>query len=393
MTDPTVAILELLAGRRGASRSELAEVTGMSSATVGRTVDRLRRDGFVREVPLAAKGVGRPPRIVELSDRAGYVVGIDAGGRTLRAALADFQGRILRRIARPTNPDSRDALVRDLVAIVGSLAASAAPGHVLAVAAGISGIVDHFGGRVLLAPDLPALAGFDLAAALSEQLRMDVAIDNDDLLAAVGEAAAGAAVGCRDVVFLSIGYGLGAGLIVDGRPVHGTSHAAGAIGFLGPGRLEDRASGRAIPLLYRDALANRGAGNVAPGVAGARELVTDARQVFELAASGDVVAGEVVASVIGDLGELVVSVAALLDPDVIVLGGGLAEAGAALFEPLERRLREALPYRPRLVPSALEDAAVLYGASSVALALARRALSGQVRRGRADVERPTLSLL
>ena len=103
-------------------------------------------------------------------------------------------------------------------------------------------------GRVLLSPDLPGLTGLGLAAALEDRLGVPVAIDNDDLLAAIGEAASGAAIGCRDVVFLSLGYGLGAGIIVDGRPVRGAANAAGAIGYHGPGRLEDRASGRAIPL-------------------------------------------------------------------------------------------------------------------------------------------------
>ena len=125
--------------------------------------------------------------------------------------------------------------------------------------AGVSGIVDHDGGRVLLSPDLPGLDGGSVAAALQERLGVPVAIDNDDLLAAVGEAAAGAAIGCRDVVFLSLGYGLGAGLIVAGRPVRGASNAAGAIAYLAPGRLEDRVSGRAIPARYGAALAKRGA--------------------------------------------------------------------------------------------------------------------------------------
>lgn len=310
--------------------------------------------------------MGRPPRIVELDDRSAFVVGIDAGGRTLRAAVANLGGRLGTRIARPVRDAADpDALIDDLVALVDTLAESVRPGTIQAVVAGISGIVDHANGRVLLSPDLPGLNGIPVAARLATRLELPAAVDNDDLLAAIGEAAAGAAVGCRDVVFLSLGYGLGAGLIVGGRPVRGASHAAGAIAYFGPGRLDERASGRAIPHRYRELVPDR-----------IRPPVNDARQVFELAEAGDLDAIRVIGEVVGSLGDLAVDVAALLDPEVIVVGGGLADAGPALFGPLEERLRTSLPYPPRLVASALEDAAVLHGAASLALGLARRRVVG-----------------
>ena len=382
-TEPTIAILELLAERPRASRSELVAATGLSAATVGRAVARLRRHGLLREVPLDAAGVGRPPRIVELEDRSAFVVGIDAGGRTLRAGIASLGGRLGTRIARPVrDATDPDALLDDLVALVDALAESVGPGTIQAVVAGISGIVDHANGRVLQAPDLPGLNGIPVAARLATRLELPAAVDNDDLLAAIGEAAAGAAIGCRDVVFLSLGYGLGAGLIVGGRPVRGASHAAGAIAYLGPGRLDERASGRAIPLRYRELSPAR----PAPPVA-------DARQVFELAEAGDEAAIQVVGEVVGSLGDLAVDVAALLDPEVIVVGGGLADAGTALFGPLAARLGASLPYPPRLAPSALEDAAVLHGAVSVALGLARRRLAGIAFATGSESNRPALALL
>jgi predicted NBD/HSP70 family sugar kinase len=385
MTDPTLAVLEVLGERTRASRSELVAATGLSAATVSRAVGRLRRDGVIREGPLVSTGVGRPPRVVELDDRMVGVVGIDAGGRTLRAAMGDLAGSIRIRAARPVrDPDDRDALVGDLLALVRDVSEASPPGAVRALVAGVSGIVDHSSGRVLLSPDLPGLTGVALAAALEDRLGIPVAIDNDDLLAAIGEASAGAAVGCRDVVFLALGYGLGAGVIVDGRPVRGATNAAGAIGFIAPGRLDRRASGRAIPVRYREALARTDVTGEAP--------VTDAREVFERAAAGDPIATRVVADVLTDLGDLVVDVGALLDPEVIVVGGGLTDAGAAVFAPLDARLRAALPYPPRIVPSALHDAAVLHGAVSLAVALARRRLAGLDPFIRTDPDRPALSL-
>ena len=115
--------------------------------------------------------------------------------------------------------------------------------------------------------------------------------------------------------------------------------------------------------------------------------------MFELAAAGDPIAARVVADALTDLGDLIVDVGALLDPEVIVVGGGLTDAGNAVFEPLERRIRSALPYPPRIVPSALHDAAVLHGAVSMAVALARRRLAGLDPIVRSDPDRPALSLL
>jgi glucokinase len=104
--------------------------------------------------------------------------------------------------------------------------------------------------------------------------------------------------------------------------------------------------------------------------------VHDARVVFERAEAGDPVAAQVVLDVLADLGDLVVDVGALLDPEVIVIGGGLADAGSAVLVPLERRIQSALPYPPRIVASVLEDAAVLHGAVWMAVALARRRIAG-----------------
>jgi glucokinase len=123
--------------------------------------------------------------------------------------------------------------------------------------------------------------------------------------------------------------------------------------------------------------------------------VGDARTVFGLADAGDATAIRVIAEVVADLGDLAVDVAALLDPEIIVVGGGLAQAGPALFGPLAERLSKALPYPPRLAASALQDAAVLHGASSLALVLARRHLAGigPPTQARSNLERTALQLV
>ncbi|MBI3647689.1 MAG: ROK family protein [Actinobacteria bacterium] len=362
----SIEVLEALRRRPVASRAQLVEDTGLSAASISRTIAKLRAIGLAVERVGNAEGVGRPPRVVQFQPAAAHVIGIDAGGSRVRVMLTDLGGvpqssaNVTVRAARQAGAllDSVAQVVRNLV--------ERARARPVAAAAGISGIVDAARGEVLLSPDLPALKGRDVAQMLSERLGLPVAIDNDDLLAAAGEAAFGAAEGCTEVVFLSLGFGVGAGLIVGGRPVRGARSSAGAIAYLAPGRLEERASGRAIPVRYAE---RRKASR-------ATAASLTAERVFELAAQGDEAALAVVADAEDALGDLVVNVAALLDPQVVVLGGGLVRGQPSLVGRLGERLRAELPFPPRLAASALGEHAVARGAASLALTLAQRRLAG-----------------
>ena len=363
MTHP-LAVLEALCRRGEASRAELAEETGLSPATISRAVAYLRGQGLAFESSEAGQGVGRPPRVVKLRSDAAHVVGIDAGGSRIRVVLTDLDGNPRARGTQTVRLGTRiDVFARAIAGLVRDVAAQSA-GRLVAAGAGISGIVDAAKGMVLLSPDLPVLSGKAVASCLSDELGLPVAIDNDDLLAAAGEVAFGAAQGCTDVAFLSFGHGLGAGLIVGGRPVRGARSSAGAVAYLAPDALGDRASGRAIARRY---LALR-------GIRGGR---TTAERVFELASDGDPVAHEVVEDARRALGDIVVDVAAMIDPEVIVLGGGLVRGQSALLHALRQRLRHDLPFPPALVTSALGEDAVARGAAGLALTLAQRRLAGE----------------
>jgi len=368
--DHSVTILEELRQRISASRTELGELTGLSAATISRAISKLRREGLIDERPGDATGPGRPARIVELRTDVAHVLGIDAGSSRIRAVVTDLDGSIRASATSVVRGTDEGVSVIEAIAHTAKQALDQVGRRsVLAAAAGVSGIVDRSEGRVLLSPDLPGLEGEALAGRLEDLLGLPTAIDNDDLLAAVGEAAFGAAEGCSDVVFLSLGYGLGAGLIVGGRPVRGSSSAAGAVAYLAPGRLETRASGRVIPTRYLDRVARRSPDGLRP------PTKIDAEEVLRRAGQGDAVAEAVVRDVLDALGDLVVNVAALLDPEVIVIGGGLTRGSRDFVEPLEDRLRNAVPYPPRLLRSALGDDAVARGAAVLALSIAKHRLA------------------
>ena len=361
----TLELIDALRRRPVASRAELQADTGLSAASISRALSELRRSGLVAEEAAAVSGVGRPPSVVRFRPEAAHVVGIDAGGASLRVEIVDLAGRFIAR-SSVTLRGAREpaAIIRRIADVVRTLATRVGA-RPIAAAAGVSGIVDAAGGTVLLSPDLPGLNGRDVATMLADRLDMPVAIDNDDLLAAAGEAAFGAAEGCTEVVFLSLGLGLGAGLLVGGRPVRGVRSAAGAIAYFAPGALQDRASGRAIPRRYNERRGER---------AGTPRRT--AKRVIELAAAGDADAVAVLEDAADALGALAVNVGALLDPEVIVLGGGLARGMPELVDALATRLRDALPFPPRVVLSALGEDAVARGAGSLALTLGQRQLAG-----------------
>jgi len=337
----------------------------LSAASISRAMSQLRRAGLVEERSEPASRVGRPPRVVRFQPEAAHVVGIDAGGASLRVVIVDLVGRpVGRHSVTLRGATQGSAIVRRIAEVVHALVERTGAKPV-AAAAGVSGIVDAARGTVLLSPDLPGLNGRDVAGMLGDHLGVPVAVDNDDLLAAAGEVAFGAAEGCTEVVFLSLGVGLGAGLLVGGRPVRGVRSSAGAVAYLTPGRVEDRASGRAIPRRYNERRGER---------AGAPRRT--AKQVIGYATDGDPDARAVIDDAIDAIGDLAIDVGALLDPEVIVLGGGLASGIPALAEAVAERLRAALPFPPRVVLSRLGEDAVARGAGSLALTLGQRQLAG-----------------
>jgi glucokinase len=213
---------------------------------------------------------------------------------------------------------------------------------VVAVAVGAAGVIDERSGRVLSATD--AIAGWpgtELASGLQRLLDLPVFADNDVNAHAAGEAWLGAGRGARTVLVVAVGTGVGGAVVIDGQPLHGVHHVAGEVGHVpargaehltcGCGRrghLEAVASGTGLLQHYRSL--------------GGRDEVADSRAVLERAAAGDEVASRAVEDAATALGTSLAGMVMLVDPDVVVVGGGLAEAGDLWWEPVERTLRAEL---------------------------------------------------
>jgi predicted NBD/HSP70 family sugar kinase len=221
---------------------------------------------------------------------------------------------------------------------------------------GVPGVIAA-GGRVELADNVPGLAGTAFGAALEDGLGVPVVLDNDINLAALGEQWRGVARGVEDFAFLSIGTGLGAGLVLGGRLHRGRHGAAGEVDFVAAGLGRDIDPCAAAVSAFARELADGAQTELAPPY--------DVRAVFAAARGGDAVARAVVAEEARRIAMHIVPLAAVADVALVVLGGGLSANGDLLLAPIRELLAGWLPYPPRVEVSSLGEAAVLTGALSV----------------------------
>lgn len=307
-------------------------------------------------------------------------LGIDLGGTKILTALVDDQGQVLARarIATPSGgPDPVVAAIMDssrtVVARAG-LALAAVGG----VGVGAPGPMDPATGVVFEPPNLPGWRDVPLAEILAPRLRLPVFVENDANAAALGERWAGAGVGVDDLAYITISTGIGGGLILDGRLYHGAAGTAGEIGHMviesgGPrcncgrfGCLEALASGSAIA---RDARAAVQSG-AATILASLPDEALTAEAVARAAWDGDPVGRQIYARAAAALGIGVTNLVNLLNPAMVILGGGVARAGELIFAPVRRIVREEAFERPgsavQIVPAALGEDAGAIGAAAVA---------------------------
>jgi len=372
-------ILDLVRRGERVSRTELARRSKLTKPTVSAIVDELIVEGVVREVGFgeSVAGGGRPARLLEFNDASAAYLGIHFGVRATSVAVADARGTIRLVRARPSAVGSPARSVKAVRALVGeALQAAKVPRtRVEGACATVPGLVDQESGACVLAPNL-GWRDFPLRDALAEAIDMPVIANNITQAAAVAEGRLGAARGARSFVWLYVGSGVGSGVVIDGRVFYGQRGFSGEIGHCpvveeGPvcgcgrrGCLETVASAMA---LGRAAEAARTAGE--PTVLSAMEGPLDAGAIAEAARDGDRVARRILTEVSEHIGRGISYLLNVLNPEMIVIGGSVAQAGDALFEEVRASVaRHALlPKGVEIVPSALGDRAELTGAVLLAM--------------------------
>lgn len=352
------------------TRPQLAQGTGLSLPTVSAALAGLTGAGLAREAGSPDAAPGRPAVLYEANPVAGAVAGIDVGHEWLHVLITDLKAARLSALDVRNTAASAAGLVDLISRSVARAAAEAGVARVTHTVLGTPGVFDPRAGRVAYAANLPGWQDLDLGAALSARLGPSLTVDNDANLAALGERAEGAARGISQFAYLMIGTGVGMGLILDGRLYRGFTGSAGEVGYLpiGPGdpaqaprgqwrgMLEESLSARAVVSGARD-----------QGMTGA----STAAGVFAAARAGDAAAMAAVRGEAERLALVIASICAFVDPELIVLGGGVGQNLDLLEPPLRDRLAGLIPMRPVLRASELRDQAVVRGAVAVGVGQAR----------------------
>jgi glucokinase len=313
-----------------------------------------------------------------------YILGVDLGGTNIVVGAMTFDGTAefgMRSL--PTRADEgADAVVGRMVEMIEDVIrqtmadSGASRDDFLGVGIGAPGPLDRQSGVLIVAPNL-GWRDFPLRREISERVGLPATLDNDANCATMGEWWAGAAKGHRNVVGVTIGTGIGGGLILDGRLYHGASDAAGEIGHTtidstgrrcscgNYGCLEAYASGPAIAERARESLMGNGTSELLELVSGDAAKIT-AQTVYDAAKHGDPIALEVVRDTAKFLGIGISNLLNLFNPDMVVIAGGVTQAGAPLFEPLRAEVKRRA-FKPavdacEIVPGMLPLSAGVVGA-------------------------------
>jgi glucokinase len=308
------------------------------------------------------------------------VIAVDLGGTNLRLGLVSAAGKILmRRRAGMTVRRSKRELLEDLfTAIDGFMAGASGRRRIRAVSLGFAGYTDSRRGLVYFAPNVGGFRNIGVAPYLERRLRIPVFVENDANCAALGEYWKGAGRGVGSLFLFTLGTGVGGGFIVRGEIWRGAAGTAGEVGHTivmagGPpctcgnrGCLEAFASATAIVKEYRRRKKARATG-------GSR---IDAKHVTDLARQGDRAALGALDYAAGGLGLGIANVFNLLNPELILIGGGVSRAGSILLRPAVRKAKSivfpALAPKLKVKRAALGDDAALLGAARLAFSLPQK---------------------
>jgi glucokinase len=364
-------LLHLLRKHSPCSKADLVRFSGLSAPTVSSNIAHLENLGLVKPLGGGESSGGRPPGLMRFHSEHGFIAGADIGGSRLRMILGDLDGAVLTTwsvvlLKKHKTPLGICGLIAEgLQAMCQKI--NVPVKKVMHLTAGAPGATNSGSGVVLSAPNLADWTNIPLRTMLQQRLKIPVIVENDTNLAAVGERWKGAAEGADNFVFLALGTGFGAGIFINGQLYHGSRWSAGEVGYLGisgekrkpiqtekAGQLETAIGGEGIEahwrkLIHLSSLETKGTLSK-----------LNASEIFDLARVGDHNALEVLNHTAALIADAVVDLTMIIDPKIIVLGGGVGSY-PYLCERTKKFLKRHQFCQPELRSSALGTQAQLFG--------------------------------
>jgi predicted NBD/HSP70 family sugar kinase len=383
----TGSVLEALRTKRPASRADLAGQTGLSKPTVGGALRDLEQSGLVRKYGRVTGRRGPSAALYDLVPDATLVLGIDIGAQYLRAVVADLDGEPLQEVTEQLGRPHAENVLARVQAVGQSL--SELTGRIELAVVGTPGIVDPATGRIGAAPNIEAWEGVLAERVLSDVLKLPVRVENDVNLAALGERTAGGGRDAESFAYLSIGSGLGAGIVLNGHLHRGARGAAGEIGFLpigaDPFTPNQLGHGGAMEAqLSSHALVER-ASQLAQATDTRLSAPFEVEELFDAARAGDPLGRRIVAEAASATAICIAGLTSVVDLELVLLGGGIGINGSDLLLPEVRNaLTELAPAPPEIRPATLGERAVEVGAVAVGLDVARTSVVRRLVNGGED---------
>lgn len=350
-----VRAINTIRNNDGISRAEMAKMSGLSAATITRIVERLITDGLVTEIGEGKSSGGRKPKQLRFSGGENCVVGIDLGTTKIYGVLSDLDANIIAERKLPTPlyagfesvMEQTARIIEDLKAHLGKSGK-----RLLGVGMAVAGLINRDENIVEFSPNFH----WHDADVIAEQKRyhdFPVIFDNVSRAMALGEMSYGIGKTVDNFICINVAYGIGAGIIIDGKPLYGPMGMAGEFGHVtldrnsttqcdcgSLGCLQALASGNAIAKTAQDAV-NEGGKSLLSDMCGGNISQITTKLVAEAAEAGDALSTHILNTAFEYLGIGISNLINLFAPEAVVIGGGVAQAGDVLFE----RVRKVIQNR------------------------------------------------
>ena len=345
-------ILNLIYNGQPISRAEATKKSGISAPTVSRIVDSLIKEGLVQEIGTGKSTGGRCPRMLKMADTENYIIGIDLGTTNIYGILADLNAKIIYEEKRPTKLGEGFYKIMDQTAeVIETLINQAKDRNkrLCGIGMAVAGLINKQRNIVEFSPNFH-WHDVDIIGNLGKRFDMPIFFDNVTRVMALGELCYGVGKQYQDFIFVNIGYGIGAGIILNGSPLLGANGMAGEFGHItiekdskiqcdcgNFGCLEALASGRGIARAAQNAL-EKGADSILAKMCKGNIQTVSAEMVATAAKKGDALAWNVFQQAAEYIGIGIFSLINLFNPEAIIIGGGVIQAGEILFDNVRKTI-------------------------------------------------------
>lgn len=359
-------VMQMIAKDGPISRASLAKQTGLSKQTISEVVKQLEENDWVKVTGQTKGHIGRTAITYEVNPTSSGIIVVDLGGTKVRAVVVNLIGNVTSDLTELTDPQGKQSVTDQIVRMCKAVVqlSSIDESRIKLAVIGVPGVPNLLDGSVKMAPNIDGLDSINVCELISEPLGIEVILENDVNLAVLGEQWLGDEneIGLDNMVFISLGTGIGAGIIINGRIVRGINGAAGELGFLpfgsDPTSANALRSGALENAVGTDAIVRRYKEKV-----GESQSV---KEIFSRARLGDSDASDVVSEIAFELARTIAAISSLINPGKIMMGGSIGSQDI-LIEAINNHISKFMNDAPAIAVSTLDGDAPLIGGIAMGL--------------------------